>query len=255
MLRKPSAAARMVLDAPHPDTTLLPLLLGGMALVSLYADAMDLGRHYHTGQIMSVVLIAGIFTGIMLGFLAPAVGLWLGNALDRRHRVQFAKHLHIPAFPLKNLVWKRLLGAERLRAAFSLPVMRQWLLAWSALVNCIQYVRQSLGGGIVGYERLVVGFGQASRVFTPAALIAGFVLFTLNSPGFGGELASSGWRWLGLGAEVLALAAMGLIWMTMLREAFLLSWPKAVMAGLGSIVGSIGAVFAVLAWLTDIKWM
>lgn len=223
--------------------------------VSMYADVMDLGRHYHTGQVMSVVLIAGILTGILLVFLAPALGLWLGNIMDRRHRAQFAKHLHIPAFPLKNLVWKRLLGAERLRAAFSLPVMRQWLLAWSALVNGMQYVRQSLGGGIVGYERLVAGFGQASRVFTPAALIAGIVLFTLNSPGFGGEAATSGWQWLGLGAEVLSFVAMGWIWTALLREAFLLSWPKAVVAGLGSIVGSCCVVFTVLALMTDIKWM
>ncbi|MFN8393478.1 MAG: hypothetical protein U0176_02250 [Bacteroidia bacterium] len=255
MLRKPTAAVRVVLDEPSRDTTVLPVLLGGMVLVSLYADLMNLGRQYLTGQIMSVVLIVGVVTGLVICFLAPAIGLLLGNAMDRRHRVAFVRHLHIPAFPLKNLVWKRLLGAERLRAAFSVPVMRQWLMAWSTVVNAVQWLRQSLGGGLVGYERLFAGFGKFSKVFAPAALMAGLVLFTMNSPGFGGDSASSAWQWLGLAVEVTALIFFGILWIAFLREAFAIGWGKAVVAGLGSILGSLGVMVAALAWLTDIKWM
>lgn len=255
MLRRPSAAVRAALDAPGHDTTLLPIILGGMLMVSTYADILNMGVRYGTGVVMSVVLILGVLAGLVFALLAPALGLWMGNVLDRRHRAEFPSQLHLPPFPLKNLVWTRILGPEGIRAWFSKPVLRQWLLAWSAGVNGVKWLRLSLGGGAVGYGRLAGAVGKFSGVFVPAAVLVGILTFSLDAPGYGEGGGGSVWEWVSLGVKVASLGWFLVLWILLLQAAFALGWAKATIAGTLSSLGALGILAGALAWLTDIKWM
>lgn len=255
MLLRPSLAFRHLLTRDMVDLRFFSILLAGMVLVLVWADLFELGRYFETGRILSGALILGPVIGLLFFPLLGLLGMWLGNALDRTHHATFHSHLHFPPFPLKDLLWRKVLGMEGLRKLFSMPVLRQYMLAWAWCKAAGQWLAASVSGGRTPYNRLLGCITWATWPFYPLALFTWVMGFMLGHPGFGrAEDASplDGWS---LAVKVALVLTFLYLWLQLLREGFALGWMRALIAGTVSTGLSMATVLFMMDFLTGIRWL
>lgn len=260
MLFRPRATFQALVAGSHHeghrhDVAILPMIGAGAMGLLFWADLFDLGRFYETGRIFSGGLILGPLIGIAWLALMSLSGLWLGNLLDRRHRSHFQYRILIPPFPLKNLLWVKVLGVERLRRLFSLPVLRHCLQAWSWSRAAWTQAVGAVSGGEVSFALIFSSLVRLARIFLPMLAMVWLSANLASQNGFGAEGEGSS-----LDGPMLALKGLFFIvfvffWLQFLRAAFQLDWPRTLFVGLASVAASLALVLWLLSFLTGIRLM
>ncbi len=171
-----------MLRSSRQEVLVLWVVLAGCCMVLLWADAFDLGVGLPSGQVMSVALVAGPLLGISFMLLSCLLSLWMANLLDPTHRSQFDFRLVIPPFPLKKILWGRLLGPAGMERLLDYPILKQWRWLWSWLLAASRRIASALGDGRVGYGSLLAWHSGIARAWIPVALLLWLQHFILDVP-------------------------------------------------------------------------
>jgi hypothetical protein len=182
LLRQPAAAFRWMLRSSQQEVLLVWVVLSGFCMVLLWADVFNKGIENPAGQVMSVTLVAGPILGIAFMLLSCLLSMSLANLLDRSHRTRFQFRTVIPPFPLKNLLFRRVLGTARLNRLFSYPLLRQgrWVYSW--LRAQLVRARLSMSNGRVEYSSLLAWHSGVARAWVPVGAILWLQHFLLDQP-------------------------------------------------------------------------
>ncbi len=253
MLRRPSATFQALVAHGNDDFSIIPIMLSGVAGLLIWADLFNLGQFYQAGQIWSGALILGPLIGWVWLGLMTLVGLWLGNLLDKRHSARYQYHVLIPPFPLKNLLWVKVFGAEGIRRMFSKPILREYLQAWSWLFAKAQFLRASVSGGKIRYPGLRGGIGKLAWLFIPLTILLWLAAVLLEHDGFGVD--GEPMEVLFLGLKIVSLLVFIYFWLRLLRTGFNLNWMQTLATGLVSLFLSLATILWLVSFLTGIRWM
>ncbi len=255
MLLRPSATFQALVVQGNDDVSILPMILAGSMGLLFWADAFDLGSRYETGGILSGGLILGPLIGVFWLILMGLFGLWFGNLLDRRHTARFQFHVLIPPFPLKNLVWIKVLGPEKIRRMFSRPFFRHGLQLWSWLNSAGAFLKDSVSNGRMRFTQVLGGLAKLAMVFFPMAVIVWMAANFLDQTGFGRAGETTEWDGLFLILKCIFFLVFGYFWLRLLRAGFELDWARTLLAGLASLMLSLATVICLVAFFTGIQLM
>jgi hypothetical protein len=255
MLLRPSATFKALIGEGNEDVALFPMILAGVMGLHLWADVFDLGRQYETGRILSGGLILGPVIGVLWLCLLGLLGLWLGNLMDSRHTSSFQLHVLIPPFPLKNMLWVKVFGADGIRRLFSKPVLKQYLQAWSWVNAAIIRAKDAVSGGELRYPVLLGGISRLAGLFLPLTVVVWVAANLLSQNGFGRAeeiLPFDGWF---LALKALVFLAFGYSWLRMLMAGFQLNLWRTLVAGIGSLLLSLVTILWSVSFFTGIHLM
>jgi hypothetical protein len=255
MLRRPSATFQKLVVHGNDDFSIIPVMLAGVSGLLIWADLFNLGQFYQPGQIWSGALILGPIIGwVWLGVMT-LLGLWLGNLLDKRHSARYQYHVLIPPFPLKNLLWVKVFGAEGFRRMFSKPILRHYLQAWSWIYAKAFYLKGSVSGSEIRYPVLLGGMGKLAGFFVPLTIVLWFVAVVLGHDGFGHAEGTRPMDPLFLALKIVSLLVFIYFWLRLLRASFDLNWTRTLAVGLISLILSLATILWLVSFLTGIRWM
>ena len=180
LLQQPAAAFRRMRQRAIQEVKLTWAVLGGCCMVLLWADLFNLGSVFGEGPVMSVALVGGPPIGIAFLVLSTSLSLVLAHLLLRTPAPTLAFRPTLPPFPLKNLLWRRLLGTARLQRLFAWPVLKQAAALWNFLQLRLRQLAYMLHSGKTNMTALLAWNSLASMAWLPIAGVLWTAHFILD---------------------------------------------------------------------------
>lgn len=220
----------MLYDHGPATFNLLVIFLGGIVLFQAWASVFHLGDNFDTGKIMTATLILGPVSGLFVAIFGSMFSASLGCLMDKDHRPDFRYRDYIPPFPLKNLLWLRMIGREKLHNAFRKSPLNLYGRAWSWFRSALDYAYRHTTGGRVGFGQLFSVFSANMSVllFLAIGMVVQLAL------GDGSHFASASSSIILLVVKLLFVAWFFALWYPMLKAGFHLSAGRAVAAAVVS---------------------
>jgi hypothetical protein len=226
-LSKPAKACQALYDHGPATFNLLVIFLGGIVMFQTWATAFHLGDDFVPGKIMTVTLILGPVAGLLIAIAGAMFAVNLGCLLDSSHNPSFKYRGYIPPFPMKNLLWKRIIGKEKLELAFQKTPLSIYGKAWSQFRSALDYLYRQLSGGRVSFGQLfsILSANMSVLVFVALGMVVELAM------GDGSHFSSQGGGFdIWLLVKVLFVVWFFALWFPMLKVGFQLPVARAVLA-------------------------
>ena len=240
-LRPSKEFARLFEQAEAPRMRLLQIFLAGIILVQWYADLFDMGDSYEVGKVMSLSLILGPVAGLLLAVFGALFMVNMGCLLDTGHVSKYRPRTFRPPLPLSFLV-RRIMGRKNLRAAMENGWLSGYARVWNGALNWISKGVHRIAFGKTPFTRLFVATIRCSAPLVIAGIVQLLEHIFTDATSFSASVGSP----LPLLLKSLLVAWSFALWVPLLRTAFQLSWVKALIGAVVSILLSTGLVLLIL---------
>lgn len=243
-ISKPIKACRFLYDRGPATFNLLVIFLGGIAMFQTWASVFHLGDDFSTGKIMTVTLILGPLAGLLVAIFGAMFAVNLGCLLDKDHRPSFTYREYIPPFPLNNLIWKRIIGKEKLLAAFRKFPLSIFGKPWSWFRSGLDFIYRQTTGGRVSFVQLFSVFSANMTILT--FLAAGMVVELALGDGSHFSTDPNGGLGIWMIAKMLFVGWFFALWFPMIKEGFKLSTLRALAATIVSVGLTVVVILRIL---------
>lgn len=170
------------LDEKANEINIPIVVVSGMAFTGYFAELVSIGNTYPTGKIISAILILGPIVAILLFGLVGLVTFWTCNFIWGHRPQQLKKIEANPPFPLKNLVFRRIFGVQKLNNFFAVPGLSIIKKGWSNSLSLFRHFRLRIGKGKIQMPQLFSLLNQSVRPFLIFAVLMWLsVVFMGNS--------------------------------------------------------------------------
>lgn len=226
-------------QSEKPRRRILQIFLAGIILLQFYADLFNMADTYPTGRVMSASLIMGPVAGLLLAVFGAFFMMALGCLLDSGHRSSHQQLNWTPPLPLRFL-WNRIFGRRKMKQVLEQGSLKPYHTAWNAVVNAFSRLAHRIGFGRSSYGQLFTATIRSTAPLILAAVVQLLEHIFADDSTFSASASSS--SDIALLLKAIFIAYSFFLWIPLVRTAFQLSWPKAILTAAISVILSIGLV-------------